>query len=118
MCDGGDPDGRYCGARASSPGYGLHFSMGDNCVLPPRVLGLGCQRMGVQMGRSRLRRHVLDISAIGSGLTSRLHLGGGPVEIGSGVGGLAYSWILGRRQEKELLNFRPHNVSMVGLGSE
>lgn len=44
-------------------------------------------------------------------------LGGGPVEIGSGVGGLAYSWILGRRQEKELLNFRPHNVSLVGLGS-
>lgn len=43
--------------------------------------------------------------------------GGGPVEIGSGVGGLAYSWILGRRQEKELLNFRPHNVSMVGLGT-
>lgn len=44
-------------------------------------------------------------------------LGGGPVEIGSGIGGLAYSWVLGRRQEKELLNFRPHNVSMVGLGS-
>ncbi|KAG5650638.1 hypothetical protein H0H81_011521 [Sphagnurus paluster] len=43
--------------------------------------------------------------------------GGGPVEIGSGIGGLAYSWILGRRQEKELLNFRPHNVSMVGLGT-
>ncbi|RDB29040.1 Ammonium transporter MEP3 [Hypsizygus marmoreus] len=43
--------------------------------------------------------------------------GGGPVEIASGVGGLAYSWILGRRQEKELLNFRPHNVSMVGLGT-
>jgi ammonium transporter, Amt family len=43
--------------------------------------------------------------------------GGGPVEIGSGVGGLAYSWVLGRRQETELLNFRPHNVSMVGLGS-
>lgn len=43
--------------------------------------------------------------------------GGGPVEIGSGVGGLAYSWVLGRRQAKELLNFRPHNVSMVGLGT-
>lgn len=43
--------------------------------------------------------------------------GGGPVEIGSGVGGLAYSWVLGRRQEKELLNFRPHNVSMVNLGT-
>ncbi|TFK76731.1 ammonium transporter [Pluteus cervinus] len=43
--------------------------------------------------------------------------GGGPVEIGSGVGGLAFSWVLGRRAEKELLNFRPHNVSLVGLGT-
>jgi len=43
--------------------------------------------------------------------------GGGPVEIGSGVGGLAFSWVLGRRHEKELLNFRPHNVSLVGLGT-
>ncbi|KIJ38501.1 hypothetical protein M422DRAFT_210942 [Sphaerobolus stellatus SS14] len=43
--------------------------------------------------------------------------GGGPVEIGSGVGGLAYSLVLGRRQEKELLNFRPHNVSFVALGT-
>jgi ammonia channel protein AmtB len=43
--------------------------------------------------------------------------GGGPVEIGSGVAGLAYSWVLGRRNERELLNFRPHNVSLVGLGS-
>lgn len=43
--------------------------------------------------------------------------GGGPVEIGSGIGGLAYSWVLGRRHERELLNFRPHNVSLVGLGT-
>ncbi|KAK1222794.1 low affinity high capacity ammonium permease [Marasmius sp. AFHP31] len=43
--------------------------------------------------------------------------GGGPVEIGSGVGGLAFSWVLGRRQEKELINFRPHNVSLVCLGT-
>ncbi|PFH54744.1 hypothetical protein AMATHDRAFT_286 [Amanita thiersii Skay4041] len=43
--------------------------------------------------------------------------GGGPVEIGSGVGGLAFSWVLGRRKETELLNFRPHNVSLVGLGT-
>ncbi|KDQ54836.1 hypothetical protein JAAARDRAFT_350754 [Jaapia argillacea MUCL 33604] len=45
------------------------------------------------------------------------YAGGGPVEIGSGIAGLAYAWVLGRRQEKELLNFRPHNVSMVGLGT-
>ncbi|KAL0950718.1 hypothetical protein HGRIS_007494 [Hohenbuehelia grisea] len=45
------------------------------------------------------------------------YAGGGPVEIGSGIGGLAYSWVLGRRQEKELINFRPHNVSNVGLGT-
>lgn len=43
--------------------------------------------------------------------------GGGPVEIGSGVSGLAFAWILGRRQEKELINFRPHNVSLVNLGT-
>ncbi|KAF8634401.1 hypothetical protein AX15_000853 [Amanita polypyramis BW_CC] len=43
--------------------------------------------------------------------------GGGPVEIGSGVSGLAFSWVLGRRKETELLNFRPHNVSLVGLGT-
>ncbi|KAN0100945.1 Ammonium transporter AmtB-like domain containing protein [Tylopilus felleus] len=45
------------------------------------------------------------------------YAGGGPVEIGSGIGGLAYAWVLGRRQEKELQNFRPHNVSMVNLGT-
>lgn len=43
--------------------------------------------------------------------------GGGPVEIGSGVSGLAYAWVLGRRSERELLNFRPHNVSLVYLGT-
>ncbi|XP_006454586.1 hypothetical protein AGABI2DRAFT_189841 [Agaricus bisporus var. bisporus H97] len=43
--------------------------------------------------------------------------GGAPVEIGSGVGGLAYAWVLGKRQEKELQNFRPHNVSLVSLGT-
>ncbi|PCH33273.1 ammonium transporter [Wolfiporia cocos MD-104 SS10] len=45
------------------------------------------------------------------------YAGGGPVEIGSGVSGLAYSWVLGRRSERELLNFRPHNVSLVCLGT-
>jgi Amt family ammonium transporter len=45
------------------------------------------------------------------------YAGGGPVEIGSGVAGLAFSWVLGRRGDKELLNFRPHNVSMVNLGT-
>lgn len=32
--------------------------------------------------------------------------GGGPVEICSGVGGLAYAYVLGRRRETQLLNFR------------
>lgn len=45
------------------------------------------------------------------------YAGGGPVEIGSGVSGLAYSWVLGRRSERELLNFRPHNVSQVCMGT-
>lgn len=43
--------------------------------------------------------------------------GGGPVEIGSGVGGFVLSWVVGRRREKLLINFRPHNVSMVTLGT-
>ncbi|CAE6494073.1 unnamed protein product, partial [Rhizoctonia solani] len=42
---------------------------------------------------------------------------GGPVEIGSGVGGLAFSWVLGRRRPSQLMNFRPHNVSLVVLGT-
>jgi Amt family ammonium transporter len=45
------------------------------------------------------------------------YAGGGPVEIGSGVGGLAYSWVLGRRRQRELVNFRPHNVTLVALGT-
>ncbi|KAK9479762.1 ammonium transporter AmtB-like domain-containing protein [Lipomyces japonicus] len=45
------------------------------------------------------------------------YAGGGPVEIGSGIAGLAYSFVLGRRQDKLLLNFRPHNVSLVTLGT-
>jgi Amt family ammonium transporter len=46
-----------------------------------------------------------------------LAAGGGPVEIASGVGALAYSMVLGKRQEKMLLNFRPHNVSLITLGT-
>ncbi|PRT54238.1 Ammonium transporter MEP1 [Wickerhamiella sorbophila] len=45
------------------------------------------------------------------------YAGGGPVEIGSGVGGMAFALCVGRRKEKLLLNFRPHNVSMVTLGT-
>ena len=30
---------------------------------------------------------------------------------------MAYSWVLGRRTERELLNFRPHNVSLVAMGT-
>ncbi|KAI1253502.1 hypothetical protein MGN70_005710 [Eutypa lata] len=45
------------------------------------------------------------------------YAGGGPVEIGSGLSALAYSWVLGRRHEKMMLNFRPHNVSLVTLGT-
>lgn len=45
------------------------------------------------------------------------YAGGGPVEIGSGMSALAYSVILGRRQEKMMVNFRPHNVSLIVLGT-
>jgi Amt family ammonium transporter len=34
------------------------------------------------------------------------YAGGGPVEIGSGVGGLAYAFVLGSRKEDQLVNFR------------
>jgi Amt family ammonium transporter len=59
---------------------------------------------------------VLDFSGeLGTELllskTNTCTAGGGPVEIASGFGGLAYSWVLGRRREKELINFRPQNVS-------
>ncbi|KAJ3925678.1 MAG: ammonium transporter [Lentinula lateritia] len=58
---------------------------------------------------------VLDFA--GELQTPQLQPRGGPVEIGSGVSGLALAWVIGRRQEKELLNFRPHNVSLVCLGT-
>lgn len=45
------------------------------------------------------------------------YAGGGPVEIGSGCSALAYSMVLGRRQEKMMLNFRPHNASLITLGT-
>ena len=45
------------------------------------------------------------------------YAGGGPVEIVSGMTGLAYSLVLGRRNEKMMLNFRPHNVSLITLGT-
>ncbi|KAF2664712.1 ammonium transporter [Microthyrium microscopicum] len=45
------------------------------------------------------------------------YAGGGPVEIGSGLSALAYSMVLGRRQERMMLNFRPHNVSLITLGT-
>ncbi|KAK3328850.1 ammonium transporter AmtB-like domain-containing protein [Apodospora peruviana] len=45
------------------------------------------------------------------------YAGGGPVEIGSGASALAYSWVLGRRNEKMMLNFRPHNISLITLGT-
>ncbi|KAL2759215.1 hypothetical protein ACRALDRAFT_1048768 [Sodiomyces alcalophilus JCM 7366] len=45
------------------------------------------------------------------------YAGGGPVEIGSGLSALAYSWVLGRRNDKMMLNFRPHNVAFITLGT-
>lgn len=43
--------------------------------------------------------------------------GGGNIEILSAVAGFVYSYFLGRRKENLLINFRPHNVSMVTLGT-
>ena len=64
--------------------------------------------MGSQIWSPGLRWQVG--CSIFSTLIDTFRSGGGPVEIGSGIGGLAYSWVLGRRSERELINFRPHNV--------
>ncbi|BFZ60234.1 low affinity high capacity ammonium permease [Saitoella coloradoensis] len=47
------------------------------------------------------------------------YAGGGPVEVGSGMGALAYSWVLGKRRgsTQASLNYRPHNVTYVVLGT-
>lgn len=45
------------------------------------------------------------------------YAGGGPVEILSGVSALVYSWFLGRRNETLMINFRPHNISTIFLGT-
>lgn len=45
------------------------------------------------------------------------YAGGGPVEIGSGLSALAYSWVLGRRNEAMMMNFRPHNIQLITLGT-
>ncbi|MBE3044518.1 ammonium transporter [Candidatus Bathyarchaeota archaeon] len=45
------------------------------------------------------------------------YAGGGPVEIGSGLSALAYSMVLGRRNEHMMMNFRPHNISLITLGT-
>ncbi|KAF3480318.1 ammonium transporter MeaA [Arthroderma uncinatum] len=45
------------------------------------------------------------------------YAGGGPVEIVSGMSALAYSMVLGRRHERMMINFRPHNVSLILLGT-
>ncbi|ODV94981.1 hypothetical protein PACTADRAFT_34728 [Pachysolen tannophilus NRRL Y-2460] len=45
------------------------------------------------------------------------YAGGGPVEIASGVSGFVYSAFLGKRKERRIGNFKPHNVSMVTLGT-
>ena len=42
---------------------------------------------------------------------------GGFLEIVSAIGGFVYSYFLGRRKENLLINFRPHNVSMVTMGT-
>lgn len=45
------------------------------------------------------------------------YAGGGPVEIVSGMSAMAYSLILGKRHEKMMINFRPHNISLITLGT-
>lgn len=45
------------------------------------------------------------------------YAGGGPVEILSGVSAFVYSAFLGRRHENLMINYRPHNISTIFLGT-
>ena len=114
--------GRARRARTRLPRDGLHLHLDDARLLPDCLLGVERQRLGLQVGRSRLCWCVRVATVAAPWLSSfrrmlTIAIGGGPVEIGSGISGLAYSWALGRRSERELRNFRPHNVSLVGLGT-
>ncbi|CAH2353487.1 ammonium transporter Mep1p [[Candida] railenensis] len=45
------------------------------------------------------------------------YAGGGPVEILSGISAFVYSAFLGRRNETLMINYRPHNISTIFLGT-
>lgn len=45
------------------------------------------------------------------------YAGGGPVEILSGVSAFVYSAVLGRRNQTLMINYRPHNISTIFLGT-
>ncbi len=45
------------------------------------------------------------------------YAGGGPVEILSGFSGFVMSYFLGKRRKHLMVNFRPHNVSMITIGT-
>lgn len=74
-----------------------------------------CVTAGTLLGRLAERGRMLPATYCAWGLQSwafkRDFTGEDPVEIGSDVSGLAFARVLERRQETELLDFRPHNVS-------
>ncbi|KKA31143.1 hypothetical protein TD95_000573 [Thielaviopsis punctulata] len=45
------------------------------------------------------------------------YAGGGPVEIASGMSVLAYSLVLGKRNNHMMVSFRPYNISCMVLGT-
>ncbi|ODV88097.1 hypothetical protein CANARDRAFT_193835 [[Candida] arabinofermentans NRRL YB-2248] len=45
------------------------------------------------------------------------YAGGGPVEILSGFGGFTISYFLGERRQHLMVNYRPHNVSLITIGT-
>ncbi|KAI5950563.1 MEP1 [Candida margitis] len=45
------------------------------------------------------------------------YAGGGPVEILSGASAFVYSAFLGKRNETLMINYRPHNISTVFMGT-
>jgi hypothetical protein len=109
MCNSWDPYGSSGGAWKGFSCNDIQFCMDDRGVLSTCMLGVERKWVGLYMGSLGLCRRVAP--AFLMHIANMFFVGGGPVEIGSGIGGLAYSWILGRRGEKELINFRPHNVS-------
>ena len=90
-------------------------------LLPDRLLDLECQWLALCIRYQCLEQNAkmrlpLTISFMFLGALD--FAGGGPVHISSGSAGLAYALVLGhRRQLGEKHIYKPHNVTIVFLGT-